>query len=60
MTDERAGGSRVRTVFLGSGGFGRESLGRLAEHDDVRLVGVVTAPPRPAGRGQDVRAFAHP
>ncbi len=55
MTDERAGGSRVRTVFLGSGGFGRESLRRLDEHPDVQLVGVVTAPPRPAGRGQDVR-----
>jgi methionyl-tRNA formyltransferase len=55
VTDERAGGSRVRTVFLGSGGFGRESLRRLAEHEDVRLVGVVTAPPRPAGRGQAVR-----
>ena len=55
MTDERAGGSRVRTVFLGSGVFGRETLGRLAEHDEVRLVGVVSAPPRPAGRGQDVK-----
>ena len=41
----------VRTVFLGSGGFGRESLWRLSEHPDVELVGVVTAPPRPAGRG---------
>ena len=52
MTDGRAGGSRVRTVFLGSGGFGRESLRRLDDHDAVRLVGVVTAPPRPAGRRQ--------
>jgi len=42
--------ARVRTVFLGSGGFGRESLQVLAAHDDIRLVGVVTAPPRPAGR----------
>ena len=50
MTDGRAGGSRVRTVFLGSGGFGRESLWRLDDHPDVDLVGVVTAPPRPAGR----------
>jgi methionyl-tRNA formyltransferase len=41
----------VRTVFLGSGGFGRESLWRLSEHPDVELVGVVTAPPKPAGRG---------
>ena len=42
---------RARTVFLGSGGFGRESLWRLGEHPDVELVGVVTAPPKPAGRG---------
>ena len=55
MTDERAGGSRVRTVFLGSGAFGRESLREVDAHDDVRLVGVVTAPARPAGRGQQVR-----
>lgn len=41
---------RVRTVFVGSGSFGRESLRRLSGHDAVRLVGVVTAPPRPAGR----------
>lgn len=52
MTDRRAGGSRVRAVFLGSGGFGRESLRVLDRHPDVELVGVVTAPPRPAGRQQ--------
>lgn len=45
---------RVRTVFLGSGGFGRESLRRLDGHDAVRLVGVVTAPPRAAGRKQQL------
>jgi methionyl-tRNA formyltransferase len=45
------GGGPVRTVFLGSGGFGRESLWRLGSHPDVELVGVVTAPPRAAGRG---------
>ena len=33
----------MRTIFLGSGGFGRASLGRLAGHDAVDLVGVVTA-----------------
>jgi methionyl-tRNA formyltransferase len=44
-------GAPVRTVFLGSGAFGRESLGRLDAHADIDLVGVVTAPPRPAGRG---------
>ena len=42
---------RARTVFIGSGGFGRESLWRLDEHPDIELVGLVTAPPRPAGRG---------
>ncbi len=42
---------RARTVFIGSGGFGRESLWRLGEHPDVEVVGAVTAPPRPAGRG---------
>ena len=52
MTPARAGDSRVRTVFLGSGGFGRESLRRLEANHDVRLVGVVTAPTRPAGRDQ--------
>jgi methionyl-tRNA formyltransferase len=45
------GAGAVRTVFLGSGGFGRECLYRLDAHPDVDLVGVVTAPPRPAGRG---------
>jgi methionyl-tRNA formyltransferase len=43
-------GGRVRTVFLGSGSFGAPALRRLAEHPGVRLVGVVTAPARPAGR----------
>jgi len=41
VTDGRAGGSRVRTVFLGSGAFGIPALRRLAEHPDVELVGVV-------------------
>jgi methionyl-tRNA formyltransferase len=50
VTGVRAGGSRVRTVFIGSGAFGVESLWRLASHPDVDLVGVVTAPARPAGR----------
>ncbi|MEO8571669.1 MAG: methionyl-tRNA formyltransferase [Chloroflexota bacterium] len=52
MTDVRAHSSRVRTVFLGTGGFGKESFRRLDDHPDVQLVGVVTAPPRPAGRKQ--------
>jgi methionyl-tRNA formyltransferase len=40
-----------RTVFLGSGPFGVESLRWLAVAREVTLVGVVTAAPRPAGRG---------
>ncbi len=43
-------GDRARTVFLGSGPFGAPALRRLAVHPRVRLVGVVTAPARPAGR----------
>lgn len=54
MTDARADDTRVRTVFVGSGGFGVESLRRLESRDDVDLVGVVTAPPRPAGRTQEL------
>jgi methionyl-tRNA formyltransferase len=40
----------VRTVFLGSGPFGGPALRVLAASPVVDLVGVVTAPPRPAGR----------
>ncbi len=54
MTDVRAGGSPVRTVFLGSGPFGVESLWRLVADPGIDLVGVVTAPPRPAGRRQQL------
>ena len=45
---------RARTVFVGSGGFGRPSLEQLVDQPDTDLVGVVTAPPRPVGRTQDV------
>jgi methionyl-tRNA formyltransferase len=54
VTGGRADDARVRTVFLGSGGFGREALRRLVDRDDVDLVGVVTAPARPAGRSQQL------
>lgn len=40
----------VRTVFIGSGGFGVPALRALADHPAIDLVGVVTAPSRPAGR----------
>jgi methionyl-tRNA formyltransferase len=42
--------SRVPTIFIGSGGFGVETLRRLAQHEDVELNAVITAPPRPSGR----------
>lgn len=41
---------RVRTVFLGSGGFAVPILRRLAVNPLVRVVAVVSAPPRRAGR----------
>ena len=43
---------RVRTVFLGSGAFAVPALQRLAANPLVRVVAVVTAPPRQAGRSQ--------
>ncbi len=54
MTVRRADGSRVRTVFLGSGPFATGILDVLAAHPAVDVVGVVTAPPRPAGRGRQL------
>jgi methionyl-tRNA formyltransferase len=45
---------RARTVFVGSGAFGRPSLERLRDHPDIELVGVVTAPSKAAGRRQRV------
>ena len=50
------GGPPVRTVFVGSGGFGRDSLRRLAAHPDADLIAVITAPPRPAGRSKPLRS----
>lgn len=47
-------GGRARTIFLGSGAFGRAALARLHGHPDIELVGVVTATPRPAGRGRQL------
>jgi methionyl-tRNA formyltransferase len=50
VTEPRAQGRPVRTVFIGSGAFAEPALRALALDPDVELVGVVTAPPRPAGR----------
>jgi methionyl-tRNA formyltransferase len=46
--DQQAG--PVRTVFLGSGAFAVAMLDAVHDAPDVDLVGVVTAPDRPAGR----------
>ncbi|MEX2010766.1 MAG: methionyl-tRNA formyltransferase [Chloroflexota bacterium] len=48
----RAAARRARVVFIGTGPFAVEPLRRLAASPGVRIVGVVTAPPRPAGRGR--------
>ena len=47
----RAPARPVRTVFIGSGPFAVPALHALAADPAAKLVGVVTAPPRPAGRG---------
>ena len=41
----------ARVVFLGSGGFAVPALHRLIQMPEVEVVGVVSAPDRPAGRG---------
>lgn len=46
--------SRLRIVFMGTPEFATESLKRLVEKG-YDIVGVVTAPDRPAGRGQKIR-----
>ena len=50
MTGSRAQTRPVRAVFIGSGAFARPALRALAHDPTVELVGIVTAPPRPAGR----------
>ncbi len=50
MTGRRAKPRPARTVFIGSGAFAVPALQALARDPTAELVGVVTAPPRPAGR----------
>lgn len=49
-------GRPIRTVFLGSGGFALPALQMLAQRSELDLVGVVTVPPRPVGRKQELQA----
>lgn len=46
----------VRVLFFGSGGFAVPILDALAADPDVSIVGVVSTPDRPAGRGRSMRA----
>ena len=50
MTGTAANPRPARTVFIGSGSFGVPALRMLAADRGIDLVGVITAPPRPAGR----------
>ena len=50
MTKTRAQTRPVRTVFIGSGAFAEPAFRALAHDSVVELVGIVTAPPKPAGR----------
>ena len=45
----------MKVVFVGSGAFGVPTLRALAETSSHELVGVLTKPGKPAGRGQKVR-----
>jgi methionyl-tRNA formyltransferase len=47
--------ARARTVFLGSGDFAVAPAQATLEHPSVDLVAVLTAPPKPAGRGGNAR-----
>ena len=49
-------GTPARVVFLGSGGFAVPTLYRLQHTPGIEVVGVVTAPDRPAGRGKNLLA----
>tara|TARA_B100001059_G_scaffold128320_2_gene128215 strand:+ start:12069 stop:13007 length:939 start_codon:yes stop_codon:yes gene_type:complete len=46
--------SQLRIVFMGTPDFATESLKRLVENN-YNIVGVVTTPDRPAGRGQKIK-----
>ncbi len=47
--------SSTRVVFLGSGDFAVPILEALSSFPDIHLVGVVSTPPRPAGRDARLR-----
>ena len=44
--------SKLRLVFFGTSTFAVPSLEELAKERDIEIVGIVTQPDRPAGRGK--------
>ncbi len=48
----------ARVVFLGTPDFAVPSLQALVDHPGLEVIGIVTQPDRPAGRGQETRASA--
>jgi len=50
VTKSRAQARPARAVFIGSGSFAEPALRALAHDPAVEIVGIVTAPPKPAGR----------
>lgn len=54
-SDERVAGP-ARAVFIGSGKFGLPILDAVRAAPEVELVGVISAPDRPAGRHGELRA----
>ena len=49
---------RARVVFLGNDAWSVPSLEAVAGRDDIDVLLVITAPPRPAGRGSPLRPTA--
>jgi methionyl-tRNA formyltransferase len=45
---------KLRTFFLGTPDFSVPTLELLTEHPNIELVGVVSMPDRPAGRGKKI------
>jgi len=54
VTRSRAKPRPARTVFIGSGAFAAPILAATAEHRAIKLAGIVTAPPRAAGRKLEI------
>ncbi len=47
---------KLRTLFCGTPDFSVPTLDLLAHHPSIELVGLVTMPDRPAGRGQELKS----